>query len=218
MNYIKHLTAVLFHISDDKRMNASHVSLYIALFQLWNINRFQNPLSINRNDTMAISKIGSKSTYHKCLVELNEWKYLEYLPSHNPMIGSLVNLYDFSTSIEQVAGQPLVQVPSQVVGQALVPSINNTNKKTTLKNKNFNIPRIEEIKEFFKNDLEANKFFNYYNSNGWLVGGKSKMKDWKAAGNNWILNSKKFNPIVIGSNEKLNHYQTNEDKDYSIPL
>jgi hypothetical protein len=216
MNYIKHLTAVLFQISNDNRLNASHVSLYIALFQLWNINRFQNPLSINRNDTMAISKIGSKSTYHKCLVDLNNWKYLEYKPSHNPMIGSLVNLYTFGTSDVQVVEQVSGQVLSQAVGQALVPSINNTKQNKLLNTKNFVIPSIEEIKDFFKNDLEADKFFNYYEANGWLVGGKAKMKNWNAAAKNWMLNSKKFNPK--SQDEKTTYLHVNQDKDYSIPL
>lgn len=213
MNYIKHLTAVLLQISNDNRLNASHVSLYIALFQLWNINRFQNPISINRNDTMAISKIGSKSTYHKCLVDLNNWKYLEYKPSHNPMIGSLVNLYTFGTSDVQVVEQVSGQVPSQVVGQALVPSINNTKQKKLTNIKNFIVPELSEVKDFFKNDLEADKFFNYYEANGWLIGGKAKMRNWIAAAKNWQLNSKKFNP-----KEKENHYHTNENKQFDIPL
>ena len=34
---------------------------------------------------------------------------------------------------------------------------------------------------------EAEKFFDYYQSKGWLVG-KSKMKDWKAAVRNWLKN------------------------------
>lgn len=38
---------------------------------------------------------------------------------------------------------------------------------------------------------EAEKFFDYYTSNGWHVG-KNKMKDWKSAVRNWIRNSTKF--------------------------
>jgi len=40
---------------------------------------------------------------------------------------------------------------------------------------------------------EAEKFFNYFESNGWQVGGKAPMKDWRAAARNWILNANKFN-------------------------
>ena len=36
--------------------------------------------------------------------------------------------------------------------------------------------------------LEANKFFNYYESNGWKVG-KNSMKNWKAATVNWMKNN-----------------------------
>ena len=38
--------------------------------------------------------------------------------------------------------------------------------------------------------LEANKFWDYFSSNGWKVGNKAPMKDWKAAVNNWIRNIK----------------------------
>ena len=65
MNYIAHLTAVMERIAQDERLNPSHVSLYLALFQFWNMNRFKNPISIHREDTMRLSKIGSKNTYHK---------------------------------------------------------------------------------------------------------------------------------------------------------
>ena len=88
-------------------------------------------------------------------------------------------------------------------------------------NKKFNIPFVVDFQDSWNNLMLAEnynpkikeKFYNYFESNGWLVGGRSKMKNWKAAANNWMLNSKKFNPV-----EKENHYQTNENKDYNIPL
>lgn len=39
--------------------------------------------------------------------------------------------------------------------------------------------------------VEAEKFFNYYTSNGWRVG-RNKMKDYKATARNWLLNAKEF--------------------------
>ena len=32
--------------------------------------------------------------------------------------------------------------------------------------------------------IDADRFWNYYQSNGWMVG-RNKMKDWKAAVRNW---------------------------------
>lgn len=38
----------------------------------------------------------------------------------------------------------------------------------------------------------ASAFYDYFESNGWKVGGKAPMKDWKAAARNWCRNEKTF--------------------------
>ena len=132
-NYIKQLNAVMEKFVKDDRLNPTHISLYLALFQYWNLSRFSNPVSICRSEIMKLSKIGSNSTYHKCIKELHHWRYLEYLPSHNPFKGSEVMMFNFWTS----SGQALVHT-SPINGQALVPSktyINNKHFKHKLKEK-----------------------------------------------------------------------------------
>lgn len=116
MNYIKHLTGFFERIMLDRNLNPTHVSLYIALFQFWNINRFQNPISISRDEVMRICKISSKATYHKCMRDLNNKDYIKYEPSHNPYRGSMVTLFDFSECTE----------PNQKIA--------NTTKKNLVKN------------------------------------------------------------------------------------
>jgi len=57
--------------------------------------------------------------------------------------------------------------------------------KTT---KRFTPPTIDEIQAYIDENffmVDANKFFDYYTANGWTIGGKSKMKDWKATVRNW---------------------------------
>ncbi len=81
MNYVRHLNAFFSFIRSDGRLTSSHVSLYMALFQYWNFNRFQNPFPVYRDNIMNLSKIGSKNTYHKCVKELHEAKYIYYQPS-----------------------------------------------------------------------------------------------------------------------------------------
>ena len=64
-------------------------------------------------------------------------------------------------------------------------------EKSTVKAKAFTIPTISEIKEYCqerKNNVDAEKFFDYYESKGWLVG-KTKMKNWQAAIRNWEKNN-----------------------------
>jgi hypothetical protein len=50
--------------------------------------------------------------------------------------------------------------------------------------------------------IEAEKFYNYYESNGWKVG-KNPMKNWKAAANNWITNSNTYAKGTTNNQRKL---------------
>lgn len=51
----------------------------------------------------------------------------------------------------------------------------------------FTPPTLDEVKAYCqerKNGVNSDKWFNHYQSNGWMVG-KTKMKDWKAAVRTW---------------------------------
>lgn len=84
-------------------MNPSHVSMYMTLFLLWNSSYFKSEFYINREELMRRSKIGSTSTYHRCVKQLDHWGYIIYQPSHNPFKGSKIKMFNFCTSTEQVA-------------------------------------------------------------------------------------------------------------------
>lgn len=326
MNYIKHLTGFFEKVVLDKSLNPTHVSLYMALFQFWNCNRFKNPISINRDEVMRISKISSKATYHKCLKNLHSLGYINYEPSYNPFKGSHVILFNFSEDLKPLPkserkpkNEPLNELVSEQAlnksctssetgtEQAVVPSINyinntnslndknvsnlneqtknfdeinnsnlenensemqsafaDTNKKQTedgqqkekssakkekeeMQNENSAFansdenqiknswqkssakkeeklqPSIEEVKTYFQEnnfpELEAQKFFNYFSSVGWLVGGKIPMIDWQAAAQNWIINSVNFNHNTDTTpTNRPKHLNTTTDKNYAEPL
>ena len=60
------------------------------------------------------------------------------------------------------------------------------------KNKRFQKPTLEEVKQYClerKNNIDAQKFVDYYESNGWKVG-RNPMKDWKATIRTWESNNK----------------------------
>jgi hypothetical protein len=78
MNYIRHLYAFYHQVKRDDRLSPTHVSLYLAIFQYWNYNRFQNPFRIDKDELMLLSKIGSKNTYYKCLKDLHSYRYIIY--------------------------------------------------------------------------------------------------------------------------------------------
>ena len=55
------------------------------------------------------------------------------------------------------------------------------------KTKRFTPPTVEEVAAYCKerqNNVDAERFVDYYTSNGWHVG-KNSMKDWKAAVRTW---------------------------------
>ncbi len=74
MNYIKHLAGFFERVAVDERLNPTHVSMYVSLFQFWNASRFQNPISISRNELMKVSKISAKATYHKCMERVKRFR------------------------------------------------------------------------------------------------------------------------------------------------
>ena len=58
--------------------------------------------------------------------------------------------------------------------------------------KRFKPPTVAEVAEYCKergNGVDANRFIDFYESKGWMVG-KNKMKCWKAAVRNWERNNK----------------------------
>jgi hypothetical protein len=309
MNYIKHLTGFFEKVVQDKTLNPTHVSLYIALFQFWNCNRFKNPISISRDEVMRISKISSKATYHKCMKNLHHLGYLDYQPSYNPFKGSVVFLFNFSENLkpetksdrstknepisdtggEQVLNKSYTSEKTSIE-QALVPYINNTNilNKTNIENslnksqqatmneisepdfleteaktekekklrekkkgdaaeqldtrsennttKNHFIipglnpednetnfkPTLNQVQHYFIQekfpDLEALKFYNYFASIGWLVGGRTPMLNWKAAAQNWMLNTNKFTKEYHAPPQNANKLIVTTDKNYAEPL
>ena len=55
---------------------------------------------------------------------------------------------------------------------------------------NFSPPDIQDVKAYCmerKNDVDPERFIDFYEAKGWMVG-KNKMKDWRAAVRNWERN------------------------------
>ena len=271
MNYIQQLTGFFHKVAVDNRLNPTHVSLYMAIFQYWNAGRFQNPVCISRQELMRISKISAKATYHKCIKDLHTYGYIQYTPSYNPFKGSLVYLFDFQTSIS--TSTSLFFDPSRTkietsIEQALVPYINNNINninKTNIERENtqpkndivlkvsknkvkvvevngetippkknaskrklealISAPDIVCVHRYFleqkSSKIEAEKFYNYYQSNGWKIGGKSPMHDWQAAARNWLLNdlsAQKQPPKPITAAINSSQQPTTITKNYAEPL
>jgi len=258
MNYIKRLTYFFDKSVADPNFTPTHLSLFMALFQLWNQSRFLPTIQIVRDDVIRLSKINSKATYHKAMGYLHKHRYINYEPSYNPFKGSKISFFPAETTTSAEPVQILTARPinepnikrnrnpiiphnritsslsidqkrkranGTVSSSAVQPrqpekEKSSAQKETSMvaasnargnenggsmrpkKNKLFSNeqgipPQPVQVETFFLAQqstlAEAQRFINHYTANGWLVGGKSPMKDWKASAKNWISNSINFN-------------------------
>ncbi len=236
MNYIKLLNAAFEKFYFDDRLNPTHITLYMALFQEWNSSRFADEFYVNRRDLMRAAKIGSKSTYHRCVTDLDSWLYLCYFPSNNPYKGSKIKMSIIGTSDEPVSGQynPILEqlaeqyhprgVPleghhhpknGQVVdlhhptsGQALVSTINNTKQINNIKQpKGWQAVIDFFIEKGFIAD-EGKKFFEHYETRNWKTSDGNEIRDWRALATNWMDRTE-----LYAEENKPNKKQASQIKD-----
>lgn len=303
MNYITHLNQWMELVAVDDRLTPGHISIYLALFQLWNKSRFPDQLAVCRNEVLGISKIGSSRTYYKCLHDLHDYGYIRYQPSYNPLKGSVIEINELGdadlsgehetddetapkmtriSAKKNLIPEAATRVrpgqnqqgtcgkndtgPAHVVTPLFINTINKLNSKhrerrarekkmkdefsnkkmeqkkeeraagerkktaphpgatapahvtsarrmeSSIKKevpRDFLIPTPEQVKDFFLNQLtgnfennvldektralEATKFFYHYEANGWLLGGKVPMRNWKASCRSWVAKMPYFN-------------------------
>lgn len=93
----------------------------------------------------------------------------------------------------------------------------------------FSKPSVAEVETYLQDQKElcpdaltaraqALRFINYYESNGWRVG-RNAMQDWRAAANNWLLNTQTYSSSKTTHHEnQRNHLSSGQGKDYTVPL
>ena len=86
----------------------------------------------------------------------------------------------------------------------------------------FEPPDLSEATSYFHErgctdyQNQAECFIDHFTSNGWMVGGKTKMKDWKAAIRNWLKRSNN-NAVNQGHNRKLSAAERVEQACFGEP-
>lgn len=157
-------------------MQQAHISLYVALFQLWDIHKFQAPFCICRKDVMRLSKIKSFATYHKCIKEMHNAGFIIYSPTYNSYKGSSIEIVDFETL-------DLKRLEC---------------KRTSKEEENsFSIPQHYEVEIYFnERDMlpeDAKRFYSSYQSKDWKLCNEGPMKCWRSAARIWISKIKNNN-------------------------
>lgn len=200
--------------------------MYKPLFRnvpILEFNCFQNPFPVYRDNIMNLSKIGFKNTYHKCIKELHEAKYIYYQPSPSRFLPvrisvirldllaeeptrykqlDLFNSENTSTDID-TGGVPNLTATSTDIDTVPVPNLGHDTERSGI------ILTQSEVEEFFISAnypvTEAHKFFLYNKGRGWMLRDKVPIKDWQALAHKWMLGIGKTN------SKKGQSTQTNPD-------
>ena len=77
-NFIKHQNTWFIVFKQQEEARPVHASLYLALFQMWNINRFTASFVLSRSNLMQVAKIRSNKTYSDALKDMKRWGWLDY--------------------------------------------------------------------------------------------------------------------------------------------
>ena len=90
------------------------------------------------------------------------------------------------TNLRQISEKSPPEIEIELEKELEIELDTKANKSPT-KAKRFVKPTLSEIEQYCierNNNVNAEQFFDYYESNGWRVG-KNSMKDWKAAVRTW---------------------------------
>lgn len=121
------------------------------------------------------------------------------------------NIYCADNTMETDCIQNVSTMETQVrLGKVSIGKVSIENGTKT--QKRFRPPTLEEVKAYClerNNSINPEKFFNYYEANGWKVG-RGKMKDWKAAVRSWESNG--YNDNAGNKGNSSRKYCTENDK------
>ena len=91
------------------------------------------------------------------------------------------------TKVREISEKSPPEIELELKKEIKIEKEIDSSASTTTKRKRFEKPTLSEIEQYCierKNNINAEQFFDYYESNGWKVG-KNSMKDWKAAVRTW---------------------------------
>ncbi len=92
MRDLQQLESFSNSVTQDMRIHATHISLYLALYFCYKENFYKSPFPITRCEVMKAAKISARSTYIKCLKQLHEYGYIRYLPSQHPLKSTMAHI------------------------------------------------------------------------------------------------------------------------------
>jgi hypothetical protein len=179
-----------FAFSNPELIKPNHCAVYSFAIEHCNRLGWKEKFGFPSSMAMEATGIKSYSVYKKTFDDLVEYDFFTVIQySKNQYSSNIIALKENNKAHSKALDKAMIKHVTKQDESICSIDKQETNKQETI-NK-FIIPTILEISEYCKernNKVDAERFFNHYESNGWIVG-KVKMKSWKAAVRTWEKNN-----------------------------
>ena len=225
MGYIDEINAFQQWLLTATNVSATDIALWYALMHYNNTTGWKREFNVAIK-TLEVSTKCTKPTVIKARNKLKQLGLIDFI-SREGNQSAIYRMIPFRNQIElnnftQMDTQSYTQMDTihRLDKTRLLPT--NTNvlvegesppakEKKKATRKVFVKPTPTEIQAYVDEHqlhVDVNRFFDYYEGNGWKVG-KNPMKDWKATARNWSRNN--FDKGG-GSNQRASFNRTAEPK------
>lgn len=188
MNYIKQVNA-FYKFLPNNPLSSNAQCLYSYLLNKNNELGWIKEFTVSNMIVCGFTNL-SRQALDRARNELKQKGYIDYKKGYSNQAGT----YVIVSFVTQNDTQSDTQDDTQG-GHTLctLNKLNKTkqNKKENIQRKTFSKPTVEEVKAYCserKNNVDAEKFCDFYESKGWKVG-KEPMRDWKASVRTWERSS-----------------------------
>lgn len=165
-----------FH--ENKFWTYNSAKAFEALFPYWTEHQIRRILK-----SLLDQELIEKGSFNKVAYDRTNW-YTLTLKAYGYFTNSILLNNEMEVA-KQRNGSSETTKPIPNINKDGKPNINKDKSKG--KPKRFIKPTLEQIEEYIKREnynVNPNKFFNHYESNGWKVG-RNSMKSWEASIRTW---------------------------------
>ena len=155
-----------------------------------------------QQDLGVLEANGLVKIFDENVLWIKDWKENNYIQKDRYQPSKYLEIYTLDT----------ICIQNVYTGKDSI-ELGKYNIKENIKRKVFTKPTIEEIQKYCEernNGINANAFYDFYESKDWFVG-KNKMKDWKACVRTWEQRREHNKKIEQNTPEWFN--KTNEKEE-----
>lgn len=190
-----------FSFENPEKVKPIHSAIYFFAIDLCNRLGWKEKFGLPSQ--MVMESIGVKNwkTYSKGLKDLVDFGFIEMIEvSKNQYTSNIIAIVKNTKATTKALAKATAKHSQSTVS---INKPNNHKTKNEARSRNtFKEPTKQEVYFYLTEEknipkhiaqAETEKFWNFYESNGWRVG-KNKMKKWKPSATNWVKRSKDFAP------------------------